>query len=763
MVEIPAGWTQIPLQGDTPFQLETGLANTQLAQATASKGQTEAAQAAALAPIQTQLAQNELANSNAQQPVTQLALKAKQQTLEDSMIADAATKAMASDNPNESWKELMGDLADKGVTRATQLAGAGYSDRLARTVQSFADGGSTGLPKTQLGSGAEGGGGLADSTMLDPMIDRMVANVPPAQQTPLLQQKLQTLDQMRQAFAEVRAAPDPIAAFDKHAAQFSASLGIPNQAGRFAGNHAGLEQWLNQEEPQIAQFEGAIQNRLERGALGLPQPVQPQQTKEVGNILYGLNPKTGTWDPLTPPPNKFMPTAGTDANGNPIILNTATGQTSPGTPGGAPANSLASYADKLMGSENATGNPAAQNPRSSAAGNGQFLDGTWLNMIKANRPDLAEGKTKEQILAMRSDPALSAEMTVDYARNNAPILHAAGIASTPATLAMAHKLGPADAIKVLNTVASPGGYAVPLPSILSSAVIKANPQLAGQTAGRYAQSLMHTFGDDPIEVSAQQGGSPAGTGVTGQDFLKTLDPRTASLVQALSEGRMAFPTGFPLTKPYWQRMMQNVGQYDPTFDAANAPSRFKTRGAFTSGAPAAQVTSLNTSLGHLEQLDSAIDRLKNTNYPWFNAAAQAAGQALGNTDTQAAIKNFNTVRGAVASELVKSLRGSGGAEADIQYWQKLLDPADGPVALHQAVQKAAGLLSSRVDALQDQYNTGMGTVATTVPGLSPHSRASLNRLSGAPLSPQEAAALPIGTRFIGQDGVERVRKPPPAH
>ncbi len=70
MVEIPAGWSQIPLQADTPYQLETGLANTQLAQANAASAKTKAREEADLAPIQTQLAQNTLATSNAQQPVT---------------------------------------------------------------------------------------------------------------------------------------------------------------------------------------------------------------------------------------------------------------------------------------------------------------------------------------------------------------------------------------------------------------------------------------------------------------------------------------------------------------------------------------------------------------------------------------------------------------------------------------------------------------------------------------------------------------------
>ena len=37
------------------------------------------------------------------------------------------------------------------------------------------------------------------------------------------------------------------------------------------------------------------------------------------------------------------------------------------------------------------GDPTAKNKRSSATGLGQFLDETWLDMIRAHRPDLAKG------------------------------------------------------------------------------------------------------------------------------------------------------------------------------------------------------------------------------------------------------------------------------------------------------------------------------------------------------------------------------------
>ena len=47
------------------------------------------------------------------------------------------------------------------------------------------------------------------------------------------------------------------------------------------------------------------------------------------------------------------------------------------------------------------GNPNAKNKRSSATGLEQFLDETWLDLIRTYRPDLARGHGKGEILELR--------------------------------------------------------------------------------------------------------------------------------------------------------------------------------------------------------------------------------------------------------------------------------------------------------------------------------------------------------------------------
>lgn len=119
----------------------------------------------------------------------------------------------------------------------------------------------------------------------------------------------------------------------------------------------------------------------------------------------------------------------------------------------------------------------SRNPRSSAAGLGQFLSGTWkdeaqrpgtwLNGVAQARGWLDEkgklrGSAKSELLAMRYDPEASIQTIADYARTNLTKLRDAGVAvrSDVDGIAQAaylgHHLGIGDAIKFLNGSIDPG-------------------------------------------------------------------------------------------------------------------------------------------------------------------------------------------------------------------------------------------------------------------------------------------------------------------
>lgn len=132
--------------------------------------------------------------------------------------------------------------------------------------------------------------------------------------------------------------------------------------------------------------------------------------------------------------------------------------------------------DRIIGVESG-GNPYARNPRSSAAGPGQFIDSTWLSMIQKYRPDLA-GMDRATLLSMKSDPALSREMTQAYADENASGLKAAGFDANPGNTYLAHFAGLGGAKTVLGADPS-----TPVAGLLDASAVAANPFLKNMTAG----------------------------------------------------------------------------------------------------------------------------------------------------------------------------------------------------------------------------------------------------------------------------------------
>jgi hypothetical protein len=124
------------------------------------------------------------------------------------------------------------------------------------------------------------------------------------------------------------------------------------------------------------------------------------------------------------------------------------------------------------------GNPTARNPRSSAYGAGQFVAGTWLPMIEKYRPDLAQGRTRDEILALRGDVNLNREMVAAYGDENGQALASAGLPVTDSSKYLAHFLGPAGAKTVLSA-----DIGTPVASLLSEDVIRANPDLRNMTVG----------------------------------------------------------------------------------------------------------------------------------------------------------------------------------------------------------------------------------------------------------------------------------------
>lgn len=206
--------------------------------------------------------------------------------------------------------------------------------------------------------------------------------------------------------------------------------------------------------------------------------------------------------------------------------------------------------------------------------------------------------------------------------------------------------------------------------------------------------------------------------------LQQVNPGMAAIVKALDEGRYQVPSAFALKSPYWQGIMQKVAQYDPGFDQVNYNSRAAVRRDFTSGTAAKQVNALNTAIGHLSQLSQAVDALGNVSLTPVNSIKNWLSQKAGDPK----VTNFQAVVKPVADELTRVWRGTGGSEADIENRLNALSSSNSPQQLHGAIQQLGELMKSKIGALQNQYEQGMGIQGVNM--LTPEADQTLQRLEG---------------------------------
>lgn len=172
----------------------------------------------------------------------------------------------------------------------------------------------------------------------------------------------------------------------------------------------------------------------------------------------------------------------------------------------------ANLVDKIIGVESG-GNANAKNPNSSASGVGQFLDSTWLAMVKKYRPDLANRKPSE-ILALKSNPKIAREMTADYAKENADFLQNEGLPASDANIYLAHFLGPRGATQVLKADPS-----TPVANIVGQDVVNANPFLKGMSTSQVAAWAAKKMGS----ATSHEPVDPAYAPLSLSDRLKIYD------------------------------------------------------------------------------------------------------------------------------------------------------------------------------------------------------------------------------------------------
>jgi hypothetical protein len=155
--------------------------------------------------------------------------------------------------------------------------------------------------------------------------------------------------------------------------------------------------------------------------------------------------------------------------------------------------------ERIIGVES-DGDPNAKNKRSSATGLGQFLDETWLDMIRAHRRDLAKGRSQAEILELRRDAKVAREITARFTERNAEMLRKRGLPVTPGTLYLAHFAGGAGAVAILSAMENADAALVMATADATGRtkrekIVKANPFLE-----RFTVADLRNWADRKMQV-----------------------------------------------------------------------------------------------------------------------------------------------------------------------------------------------------------------------------------------------------------------------
>lgn len=209
------------------------------------------------------------------------------------------------------------------------------------------------------------------------------------------------------------------------------------------------------------------------------------------------------------------------------------------------------------------------------------------------------------------------------------------------------------------------------------------------------------FYDKPISNSIE---TSLNNTQTNEQFLSKLSPSDASLVKKIANYEMDISKVTSLRGNERTRIAKLVSQYDPTFDMNNYAARAKVRSDFTSGKNAQNIRSLNTAVGHLDTLSKAANALENSSLILWNKIANKGLNYVGDPR----VTQFNTAATAVEGELASVFKGTGATDQEIKVWRENLNASQSPEQLKAAIDTAIELMGSRLNALQSQYETGLG-------------------------------------------------------
>lgn len=240
--------------------------------------------------------------------------------------------------------------------------------------------------------------------------------------------------------------------------------------------------------------------------------------------------------------------------------------------------------------------------------------------------------------------------------------------------------------------------------------------------------------------------------LTGEAFLRTLDPVDALQVKAILSGRAPAPSANFHANPRTARFLAWAAQAEPGFDLGKWQARNAAWKDFTAGGKTkSNLESADMLIGHLGGLYDSIEGLGNWGTPFGNFFREHGGNWLARetkiTDFANREQQFNLKKELTLKELDKYLAGAGGSGVgERERLFSMLAASKSEAELKEAVKVALEMMGSRLNATAKKYNDAFDSDRTGRSFLSDESRKTLERLEhgvhGVPMAKEPTAQLP---------------------
>jgi hypothetical protein len=218
---------------------------------------------------------------------------------------------------------------------------------------------------------------------------------------------------------------------------------------------------------------------------------------------------------------------------------------------------------------------------------------------------------------------------------------------------------------------------------------------------------------------------------------KPIDAATANLIKQVADYKIDPTKISSLKNEDRQRLVSLASQYDPTYDSSSFPAKAAVAKDFTSGKSAQNIRSLNTAVSHLNALAEAGGALGNTSFTPLNTLKNSVSQSTG----QPQVVRFNDALNAVAGEMATVFKGTSGTDEEINSWKQQMSASQSPAQIQAGINQMVELMAGRLQALQSQYQTGMGKQAN-FSFLNPNSQAILQKWGIDPTQLANPDSLP---------------------